>query len=167
MFVLDLPSTNTIDVDWLEEALPGGGDIVTRTVVGYMSDTQEVVSVAAALAAMVADPDCYELVFFVSKSDPVTDDMYQYWDGSTTKHFINDQQERRRIMSAVLGCVDALIDRQQPSSVFMSVNEPNLPDKALVKYTAINGLFAAKGYHIDEQPPHNGRSAWVIRRHAN
>jgi hypothetical protein len=167
VFVLDIPDFANADAQFLEETAPGGGDAIAQAPFGYMSDTQEVVSIAAVLSVMTGDVDCYELVFFVSKSDPLSDDMYQYWDGKSTKTFIQKRRDRTVAGGLLMACVNELIDLKQPKRVFMATHEAHLPKKALIKYHAICSVFSDKGYYIEPQPSHRGRLAWHFTMHAS
>jgi hypothetical protein len=105
-----------------------------------------------------------ELAFCIGEYDPEYDSTHQFWDGEDTRRRLETRRQRVIVLDIICRSVDHLIEQAHPASVMMQTCAPDLPAKALLKYSQILDLFAASGYNVEEMEERGGYKAWLMTR---
>lgn len=106
----------------------------------------------------------HELTFHLFTREVETGFEVQYWCGKGTKYVIPPDL-RPQIATFVLMAVYRLVPRVQPERVMMTTHDPDLPEKALVKYMNILAVFDELGYKVTAPDRYHGHRLWWAELH--
>ena len=160
-FVFTIPEDEPTEF----EIFTNGSDAVVQTTIGYDDITENTYSVFVTLSPQGGGD--LELAFCLIESDVDEASEHTYWDGSQTRALIPLSADRARIVAAICTAVKILINRVSPPVVYHSTHAADLPDEALKKHLAVNGVFANHGYLVEEGEVHHGRRLWIMERAAS
>ncbi len=158
-FVLTINGEDSIEI----EVLKGNGEHIHRCAIGFCDETDSVFSVVVALSPQPGSGDLghYEIVFHVLEhlSDG---EFIDYTDGLQTRFL--DGHAREIVMNIICTCTAGLIDAVKPTVVSMVTREPDLPEKALLKYHRIALVFSKYDYRSGRGDPWHGLQIWMMER---
>ncbi|MGV2130041.1 hypothetical protein ACQZ4Q_12570 [Agrobacterium vitis] len=139
----------------------GQGEYILQVPVGFDDETKAVISAFVCFATVAGYGDQrYELAFCVVIADADEDDYRK--DGLQTSAVLRDKKDRQRVLAVILHAVMRLIEEVNPPALFMTTYELNLPEKALVKYDKIAGVFGSMGYKAGRGDPMHGQHIWMM-----
>lgn len=155
-------STLAEQVDFVHVLRRGASHLVLETI-GCDDEVEDATYVLMVTLDPAAGGDL-ELAFNVYKSVPgELDDVY--WDGAQTQPFLRGA-DRTDVLLALLNIVKNLVRVVNPPRMFMCTMEPDLPEKALVKYSSIRRVCEEEGYAVTAQEPFQGRLMWIMEKPA-
>ncbi|MBB4955459.1 hypothetical protein H4S14_003590 [Agrobacterium vitis] len=160
IFTLDAHWVTTLTLLKLETV---EGEYIFQVPVGFDDETNAVISAFVCFATVAGyGSERYELVFHVVVADADGPDWRS--DGLETVTILRDKKDRQRVLSVILYGARRLIEEVKPLTVFMTTHELNLPEKALVKYDKIAGVFAPMGYRAGRGDPMHGQQIWMMEK---
>ncbi|HWI26094.1 MAG TPA: hypothetical protein VN668_03945, partial [Stellaceae bacterium] len=113
--------------------------------VGYDESGDKIYSIMAGLSPQ--PPGELEYVFALIEADAETDTERAIFDSQEVAAMIS-QDDRAKVMAAVLAATQLLIDQVKPQYFVMATRDGYLPPRALEKYEKIHHLFIESGYSV-------------------
>jgi hypothetical protein len=130
--------------------------------VGYDGTGDKAYSIVVCLSP--APPGDPEFIFALVEAELASEnDELWIFDAQQARSIIDSQEDRKRVLAAILFAARTLLDQVKPSRFFMTPYDGYLPDKAMLKDRILNVLFKDMGYTVFQTDPYNGKVMW----HAN
>lgn len=105
----------------------------------------------------------YEFAFCLVEHDAETDSEYEYWNSDDVRKLIS-KEDRRLLLEVLLAITKYLVGRVKPECVSMCTRDGGLPDKALIKFTRLCGVFDTCGYDASVYDEYHGQRVWQMAR---
>ncbi|MEP9400378.1 hypothetical protein [Sphingomonas sp. VNH70] len=141
-------------------------EFIVQVPIGFDDAARRVYSLFVAMAPLMgcADIPGYELTFEVVDASIDKTDVIAHYDGTATRKFLADPEDRARVRNLLLRATELLIDEAQPNQVQMMTHSAHLPPKALVKFGELCALFGSKGFIAGKADSYHGRHIWMMTR---
>lgn len=142
-----------------------GSNQVARLQVGYVADTQEIISALVVLAPAIGKgANCKELFFSIVIANEATGEVDEISDGRQTKRFLNSTEARQKVLGVVCTLACHLVSLERPEVLHYVSAQIDLPKKALHKYEALCKALGMIGYRGREVDKYLGNHMWICER---
>jgi hypothetical protein len=145
------------DEDCHAEVFKHGGEHTVVTHVGY-DGVDKTYSLVVGLSPQGGGD--MELFFVLAENDGATDDERFIYDGREVGMIIEAKGDREKVLGALLGAAQLLLERAKPKRFIMTTYDGYLPEKAMLKYRILNNLFIKTGYTVTATDPYYGKHSW-------
>lgn len=152
---------SAIRQDWTVQVSRRGNGFHLSVVVGQDAEAGHTYSIVLGLDE--APGGFLEYYFFIIDIDEINDTYYDCHCGLESANILPKLQ-RGPILRAILSATKALLRQANPVNVTWTTHDPDLPDKALVKYLSIAKVFESAGYAVREGEPFHGLRIWFAER---
>lgn len=152
---------STIQQDWSAQVARRGNGFYVSVVVGQDAEAGHTYSIVLGLDE--APGGILEYYFFVSDVDERNNTIRACHCGIESAAILPKVQ-RGAILRAVLRATKTLLGQANPVNVTWTTHDPDLPEKALVKYRSIVRVFESAGYKVEEGEPYHGLRIWFAER---
>lgn len=140
-----------------------GSSVVVLVPIGFDREDDSDISYFASVGVDVTAGGGWEMFFHILEYDHHTGAEHRYWSGKDTEAFIVGH-DRARVLDAVCGAAQALIDHGSPDEIEVVTYDADPPEKAIIKHLTVMSVFERNGYRIKTFDPHHGRRIWILIR---
>lgn len=70
--------------------------------------------------------------------------------------------DRTAVLEVICGVTANIVSQRQPDAIVMTTSQPNLPEKALIKYEYVSEAIRSAGYEGGEGNSFTGQRIWMF-----